>query len=141
MKRAHSISMKDTGIIINVSLGILLTMVCAFLLSILLTVLVENERIQISGISVCLYGIHAISVFIGTLLSLTLEKERLAIIAGIVAAAYFVILISINMLVFSSGFEGVIGTAAGILAGCALSVLLKVKQSAGKRHKVKLRSR
>ena len=141
MKRAHSISMKDTGIIINVSLGILLTMVCAFLLSILLTVLVENERIHLSGIPVYLYGIHAISVFIGTLLSLTLEKGRLAIIAGIVAAAYFVILVSINMLVFSSGFEGIIGTAAGISAGGALSVLLKAKTGGGKKHKVKMRSR
>lgn len=141
MKKARSITEKETGSAVHIILGVLLSVACTFVLSILLTVLVENEVISISAVPILSAVIHAISIFVGTLLSTAMEKGRIAIVAVIVVATYLIILLCINMLVFSSGFEGMGSTILSVFLGALLSVFINGKFFGRKKHQIKMRSR
>ena len=141
MKKARSMTGKETGAAVHIILGVLMSVACTFALSILLAVLVEKEAVSISAVPTLSVGVHAISIFVGSMLSMTLEKGRIAIIAAIVAAAYLVILLCINMLIFSSGFEGIGATILSVFLGGLLSVFIKGKFSGNKKHRIKMRSR
>ena len=141
MKKTHSITGKDTGMAIHIGLGILLSLVSTIMMSILLTVLVENESVQLSSVPIFAFGMHTVSVLIGCTLSLTLEKGRAGIIAGIVTAGYIAVLLCINMLVFSAGFNGIWGSALSAAGGSLLAMLISGKLRGKKKHRIKVRSR
>lgn len=141
MKKTSPMGKKDGSVVINIALGVLISLISMLLLSVLLTVIVEKETVSFSSVSAFTIAIHIISVFIGTIVSVTLEKGRIAIVAGIVSGAYFVVLLCANMLIFSAGFDGVGAGILSILAGGLFSVLVKGKLMGKKKHKIKMRSR
>ena len=141
MKKISSMAKKETGIAVHIALGVLLSAICTFIMSIILTVMVENETISPGATSSFAIGIHAISVFIGSMLSLTLGKGRIAVVAGIVAVCYLVVLLCINMLIFSSGFESIGAEMISSFAGGLLSMFLKIKFNGKKKHRMKVHSR
>ena len=125
----------------GIGIGILISIFTAFLLSILLTVLVENETIRPESVPVVAAAVHAISVFFGAMVATTIEKGRIAVIAGISGAGYFILLLCINMLVFSSGFNYILSCAAGVLCGVLITILIKAKFAGKKKHRIKIPSR
>lgn len=141
MKKRKSAGRKDTNILVHITFGILLSLTVSFLLSILATVLIENEVTPITSMNILMIGIHAVSVFIGSTLAITMEKGRIAIVAGIITACYFLILVCINMLVFSEGFAGLGTGMLGMMAGGLIAVLTKSKMSGTKKHRIKMHSR
>jgi MFS family permease len=141
MNKTSSMGKKDSGVAMNIVLGGLISIICMLLLSVLLTVLVENETVSISSVSVFTMAIHLLSVFLGTILSITLEKGRIAVIAGIITVAYLVVLLCVNMLVFSAGFNGFGAGILSALAGGVLAILLKGRLMGKKKYKIKKRSR
>ena len=64
MKKLHSKSKNDTGIIGHIGLGILISLICAVLLSIVLAVMIEKEIIAVDAAPSFAVAIHAISAFI-----------------------------------------------------------------------------
>lgn len=141
MKKRYSKTDKDTSIVIHIMLGLVLSLISLFALSIILTVLVEKEVIDIDIIPVLAGMPHAISAFIGTILGLSLEKGRIAIVTGVVAVLYLLMLLCVNMLVYSTGISGIGPAIIGILSGGALAALLFDKIGNRKKHRIKVRSR
>lgn len=141
MKKRQSAGKKDTSILVHIAFGMLLSLGISFLLSILVTVLIEKEVIPLTSLKVFMIGTHALSVFIGSILAISKEKGRIAIIAGMVAACYLLVLVCINMLVFSEGFDGLGTGILGMLAGGLIATLTKTKMFGVKKHHIKMRSR
>ena len=132
---------KDTSILVHITFGLLLSLIVSFLLSTLATVLIEKEITPIASMNMLMIGIHVLSVFVGTTLATSMEKGRIAIVAGIVTACYFLILVCINMLLFSEGFENLGIGVLSIIAGGLIAVLAKSKTGRSKKHHIKMRSR
>lgn len=141
MKKIHSKSEKDTGIIRHIGLGILISLICAVLMSIILAVMTEKEIISVDTAPSFVVAIHAISVFIGSIISLAFEKGRIASIAGAVATSYLLLLLCANMLIYSSGFRGLGGGVISTYAGSLVAVMIKSKISGKNKHRMKVRSR
>ncbi len=141
MKKTRSTVMKDTNIITHIVFGVLLSLLSTLLMSILLTAMIEKEIISFEAIPAFTICVHAISVFVGTMLSVSIEKGRIAVVAGIVSACYFVILLCFNMLIFSAGFEGIGMGVVSVLAGGLLGTIIKSKFNGKKKHRIKLHSR
>lgn len=141
MKKMHSKSKNDTGIIGHIGLGILISLICAVLLSIVLAVMIEKEIIAVDAAPSFAVAIHAISVFIGSIISLSFEKGRIAMIAGVVATSYLLLLLCINMLIYSSGFAGLGGGVISAYVGSLLAVMIKSKISGKNKRRTKVRSR
>lgn len=140
MKR-KSAGKKDTSILVHIAFGLLLSLIVSFLLSTLATVLIEKEITPIASMNMLMIGIHVLSVFVGTTLATSMEKGRIAIVAGIVTACYFLILVCINMLLFSEGFENLGIGVLSIIAGGLIAVLAKSKTGRSKKRHIKMRSR
>ena len=141
MKKTRSMRKKDTGIAAHITVGVVLSLISTFIFSILLTILVEREVVSIKNAPMFVMGIHALSTIIGSMLAVFLEKGRIALVAGIVTAGYFLILLSINMLIFSSGFEGMGQCVLASLAGGLISVLINMRGSRKRKYNIKVHSR
>lgn len=141
MKKRKSAGKKDTSILVHITFGLLLSLIVSFLLSTLATVLIEREITPIASMNMLMIGIHVLSVFVGTTLATSMEKGRIAIVAGIVTACYFLILVCINMLLFSEGFENLGIGVLSIIAGGLIAVLAKSKTGRSKKRHIKMRSR
>ena len=127
--------------IIHIALGVLVTLACTFLMSLLLAIMVENEVVAVNSVPTYTIGIHTITVLIGSMLSASLEKGKIAVMAGAVAGCYLLVLLCINMLVFSEGFAGIGSGIFSAIAGALLTILIKGKFSGKKKHRIKMRSR
>lgn len=141
MKKPRVTSEKNTGIIVHIVFGVLLAIGCAFILSILAATMVEKEIVSINSVSKITLLIHAISVFAGSLLSISLEKGRIAVVAAITTLSYLFVIVCMNMLFFSSGFQGVGGGIISCLIGGMLSIVIKGKHKGKSKHRMKIRSR
>lgn len=134
-------SKKEANIVIHIAIGAVTAVACAMLLTVLLTMLINHEAISINTMRLCTYVVHGISVFVGTMVSLFLEKGRGAIVAGAVAASYLTLLLCANMLFFADGISGLIGGILSILVGGALSLVTYVQFTGKKKIRIKMRSR
>ena len=141
MKRVHSAKKKENNIITHITLGIILSLLSTFILSILITTLLDKEILELKAIPIITNISHALSVFIGTIVAITLHKEKLAIVAGTIAGTYLVIALCANMLLFSNGFEGIGAGIISIFIGGLIPILLKTMVFGKKRNTVKIRSR
>ena len=110
-------------------------------LIIVLAVMIEKEIIAVDAAPSFAVAIHAISVFIGSIISLSFEKGRIAMIAGVVATSYLLLLLCINMLIYSSGFAGLGGGVISAYVGSLLAVMIKSKISGKNKRRTKVRSR
>lgn len=141
MEKMRSIVGKNTNTAMHIGIGVGIALILSLVLSVVIAALVNNEVINISSIPLCMIPLHAISIFAGSMVSLLLEKGRVAVMAGIICACYLAVLLCINMLFFTDGFSGVLMGALGILCGGALAVLVNLKFSGQKKPRIKLRSR
>ncbi len=141
MKKARSMRKKDTGIAAHTAIGIVVSLVSAFIFSVLLSVLIERELVSFNNATAFTMGIHMLSILIGSIVAISLEKGRIALVAGIVTAGHFLILLCINMLIFSSGFEGIGQCVLASLGGGLISVLINMKRSRKKKYNIKVHSR
>ncbi len=141
MKKIQPKANKEKGTIFSIAIGTAVSVLCMLLLSVLLTVLVENEAVSSTMVTIAALCIHAISVFAGSMLSLTGQKGRIAVVAGTVTASYFLMQICVNMLFFSAGFEGVAAGLVSMLVGGVIAVLIKSRLGQKKKYRAKVRSR
>ena len=125
MKKWQSAGKKNTSLTMHIALGILVSLIVSFLLSILVTVLIEKEVISIENMNVLMPATHALSVLFGSLLVISKERGRIAVIAGAIAACYLLVLVCVNMLVFSEGFDGLVTGILGVLSGGLVAILAK----------------
>lgn len=129
-----------SGILVYIGIGVLLAMISTFLLTIILTSLIENGTVQLTSAPMLILGIHFISVFLGCILGMTMEKGRYLLISGSVAGIYFVFLLLINLLVFSSGIEGIFSVILSTASGGITSWLIKGLGTGRKKNRIKVRS-
>ena len=141
MQKIRSMVGKNTNTVMHIGIGIGIALVLALVLSVAIAALVNNEVINIASIPLCMIPLHAISIFVGSMVSLLLEKGRVAVVAGIICACYLAVLLCTNMLFFTDGFSGILTGTLGILSGGALSVLVNLKFAGQKKLRLKLRSR
>ena len=125
----------------HITLGVLLSLAVSLLFSILATITIEKEIISMESMNILMIGVHALSVFLGSILAISKEQGRIAVIAGAVTVCYLLILVCINMLVFSDGFSGVGTGILGMLSGGLIATLIKSKMLGVKKRHKKMRSR
>ena len=125
----------------HITLGVLLSLAVSLLFSILATITIEKEIISMESMNILMIGVHALSVFLGSILAISKEQGRIAVIAGAVTICYLLILVCINMLVFSDGFSGVGTGILGMLSGGLIATLIKSKMLGVKKRHKKMRSR
>ena len=141
MKKIRTGAEKSKNIVSHIVLGALLSLISLFIMSVILAIMVEKEVIPITAMPTFAMGIHAISVFVGSLLATILEKGRIAIVAAIVAVFYLLALLCVNMLIFSSGITGMGLTVIGSAIGGLAAVVIKGNICRSKKYRTKLRSR
>lgn len=124
----------------HITLGVLLSLAVSFLFSILATITIEKEIFSIESMDMLMIGVHALCVFLGSILAISKEQGRIAVITGAVTVCYLLMLVCINLLVFSDGFSGVGTGILGMLSGGLIATLLKSKMLGAKKHHKKMRS-
>ena len=141
MTKMRPVTAKETSTAIHIGLGVITTIVLSLALSVGLAALVNSEMISISTLPLFAALIHAISTFIGSMVSMLMEKKGIAIVAGIICGCYAAILIGVNMLIFSNGFSGLLTGITGILLGSGSALLINMKLTGQSKFKLKTRSR
>lgn len=68
---------------------------------------------------------------VGCLTASKMAGEQIAVVSGVTAAAYTVILLGITLFLFDSNFSGLVGKLLAVLIGCVVACVL----CAGKRRK------
>ena len=107
--------------------GTLIAIGSIILLSAIIAWLVQTEKVDIQAMEWLNVVIQAISTFAGTWVALTVGKEKLGVITGIMAGCILFTLLGCSMLFFASGFQGLIGSVITILAGSVAACLIKLK--------------
>lgn len=121
------------GIGIGLGVSVIVTLVGASLLS----YLILRETVGENGVGYGSMGIQAVSAAAGALTASKLVKRRRLVICGILASAYFVLLLSMTALFFDGQYSGVGSTAAMVLLGAAAAALPAViGKGSGKRRKI-----
>ena len=85
--------------------------------------------------------IWAISSFCGIMLSLKLTKDKLLLTAGITSAAYLLILMAVNLLIFHQRFMGLWKGIIAVLVSFLVAILLNLNSPKEKRRKSVYRKR
>lgn len=122
MKKSNSSNRVGQGIIKHIAAGALLALASSLLLSVIVTMLVEKGYIAMGSTSIPIFVTHAISVFSGATLAIRIEKGRTAIVSGVVSAVYWLILLCVNMLIFTEGIEGVAFCCVAVTVGCLMAI-------------------
>ena len=141
MKKSNPSNRPGQGMIKHIAIGAMFALVISLLLSVILTVLVEKGYISMNGISIPIYICHTISVFSGATVAIRMEKGRTAVVSGIVAVVYWLILICVNMLILTDGIEGIANCCIAVLAGFAIAIGANCRVGVKRKYAIKMRSR
>ncbi len=129
--RGDSVSlMKGIGI------GVITAAIVSLLLSVVITILLINEYIDVYPLRYYTLGITVIGSLSGCMTSGKLTKDGVAIAAGLTGATYLFLLIAIGILAFDTGFDKVWTGLIAVIVGCVISCAFCIRQKGvGKRRK------
>ena len=113
--------------------GVLVSVAVLLAGAAVLTTMITNESIDLSGSAIVVYAVTMVAVFLGSFMAVKITRGENRIgIAGGTALIDFAVLVCTNVLFFDSDFQGVIGSLIATLAGAVLTLLLTA--SRGKRR-------
>ncbi len=117
--------------LIGTSMGLLAAILICLISSILMAILVGNERITEEGTKVTTAVTHVIAGLMASVVSgsIALNRKGLASIACV--CSYIAVLLMITILLFDGMFDNVILTMASIFAGYGLSKIPLLRKRKG----------
>ncbi len=137
MKKINHQKGGDNATVLNVLWGILLSLCASIVLCVLLTAFIEKEVLSITTMGTGVLVVNTVSAFAGSMLSTALEKGKPAVICGIVCAGYIGVLLCINLLFFSSGFNSIVSTILATVVGGAAACAVKIGISSNPKKRKK----
>ena len=124
MNRNYKVDL-DTKAIKYSLAGVITGLVTSFGLTILGTICIEKEFIDMSYVAVITYTIHFMSAFLATILTTTILKNKTAYIAVIIPAAMILCLCVIAIFLFDGLSVTVLTKVLTLLAGGLLGCFVK----------------
>ena len=119
---------KERSLSGSVLIGIVISLVCCLLLSMVVTVLVDSRKVQENSVVYASFFVLLISSFVGSLLAGMRAGEKMALVCGAVAGGVTLCLVGVTVAVFGAAFDGVPIALAAVVVGGVLGCIL----SAGK---------
>ena len=126
--------------VIGIGMGVILCLMLTILMSAITAWLVSGGSLSQDAIDMSSMPIGLISTFVGCIVASILVGNAPAIVAGICAGCYFVILLFVNILFMDSSLGGVGKGLVGIVVGAAIAVAINIF-SVNKNKKWKRRRR
>lgn len=124
---------------VGLAVGSLVALFIGFALSLVTTLLVENEVVPLSSMHTFSIVIHVISVFAGALTAQIIGKQKPAILAIATAGVYITLLFCGALLFFSGSIQGILWGIMSSMVGAAGACILFLKPF--KRNKPRIKTR
>ncbi len=132
---------KNPGRTISVPAGVVLGVVAGvavmLLGAVLLAYLIINERLGMEAMGIGTAVITALSTAAGAWVACAVVKQKKLMVAGLVAIAFFLVLLGITATFFDGLFADVGITALMILVGAGCCLLVTLRKKTGK-SKIKI---
>ncbi len=126
---------KESNVLVGALIGIAACITIMLIMGAVGAWMINSERLDLTNMNWLKIVIQVLSAFVGTLIALTLVKEKLAIITGMIVAGVLVILICIAMLFFDGISGNILTGVISISSGSAAACLLKLKTGEGSMKK------
>ena len=123
----------SVGILLGVSVSLILTMLCALVL----TWLIHSEIIQDDAIGYCIMAALLLTSMSGAWTASAKTKQLRAQVCLITGAVYYLALLAMTAVFFGGKYQGVGVTAVVVVLGCMITILAGLKVQKGKRMKIK----
>lgn len=124
---------------------ILVGIICAIAVSILLSIgiasLIHNGTVNTNTSGYLMALVHFVSMLLSCVLIRSMMKQRDALIAALVGVGYMLILLVVNMMIYSNGIHNFAFILIGISAGILVSLIQTRQARPGNRHMKKVRIR
>ena len=114
-------------------IGIAICIVISLLAGAGLTSMVLGETISEANMHYYTFGVLFIACFLGVLIAAKLAGGKYAVVAGIVAGVYLLLLLAVAILLFDGMFSGVIGKGVSILLGAGAACAICIRKGNGKK--------
>lgn len=126
--------------VIGIGMGVILSLMLTILMSAITAWLVSGGSLPQDAIDMSAMPIGLIATFVGCIAASILVGDMPAVVSGICAGCYFVILLFVNILFMDSSLGGVGKGLVGIVVGAAIAVAINIF-SVNKNKKWKRRRR
>lgn len=124
----------------SIGIGILISVIISFLLTLGLTSLIINGTLKESGGAFSIFIVRTLSVFIGCLIGGIIYKDKALPLIGVITGVYFIILMIVSIAAFDQSFINFVPTMVSVLLGGILAAVLRLrpkKRSMRKLPKIK----
>lgn len=102
---------------IAVMIGIGISLLFATALTAVITTLIANRTVNMEMLKYSMPVVHAVSVYVGCIISKIMCSQKKLITESICGSGYFLILIIMNLLFSESGMYGIIPALIGVATG------------------------
>lgn len=120
---------RTSWVVSNILIGVAIGVLISLALAMIAVAFINNKMINESRIDMIIAPIHLAATFVGCIISGKRMGRQYAIICGIVAILYCIILLSSTILFFDGVFQkvglGVVMCAAGSIGACAICMMGK----------------
>lgn len=140
MKTKTTTNRVSNTMVRNVATGVLISMTVCVLLAIAATSLMIGERLKEDQMNIITLVIIFIAVITGATAAGKIANGRYALITALTGFLFLLILMCLGIIFFDGGFSGIWTSAASTVAGIAVSCLICITETGGKRKK-KIRTR
>ena len=114
--------------------GTIIALVLSALLSVILTTLMLNGRLQEGSTGPIVLVIRMISIFAGAIIGGTLLKEKYLLQVSLTALSYILVLIGIGIVFYDEGIKGILSGVVSVVVGSVVALLiLQRPRSKGRR--------
>jgi len=126
-------SVKQSSVFLQICISVITSIVVSVVLTCIITNLLNKGKLEEKMLSVLTNGIRMFSVMVGCLVGVALSHRKQIMIAGVVSAAYILLLIMIGIILFEASFRkmgtGIISCVAGASAAIIIKSLQTKKRS------------
>lgn len=119
----------------SIGLGVLISVLLSILLAAGIAMLMLSEHLKEENIQLYSFIVIFISVFTGGLSACGLAKEKYAMMSGITALVYLLLLVCASVFVFEGGLNNIWTSALVIALGYVLSCVVCIVSTGRKPHR------
>ena len=133
-------SKDNHSMVFSIGIGILISVIISFLLTLGLTSLILNGTLKESGGTFGAFIVRTLAVFIGCLISGIIYKDKVLPLIGAITGTYFIILMIVSIAAFDRSFVNFVPTMISVFFGGILAAVLRLvpkKRSMRKLPKIK----
>ena len=137
MKKLRTTSGKEKSIITCVVIGLITTILLSFILTIVLTSFVQKGQLAEDG-NAGVFITRIIATLTGGLVGAGFSKKKFLPVIGTISLGYFVILISIGLLLLDGSLNNLWHGLLSTLIGGIIACLIKLKPQTTRKKRIRL---